>query len=245
MLETLSLIQMITAYEQFINYCSSIEDKEINSGIYIEKHHIIPRHSGGSNDKSNIIRLSRKNHILAHYYRWLSYNSNPDKIAYYFMTGDPTGEAKRESGKLAQKTWTPEKRSKCAKKAYQTMIKRNSGVVNRGDSWRKNVSKAAKANIISNRSKRHSQETQKLLNSRFKFTFSSRSIFIDQRDFTDFVQTSKYLCSLLGIVIKDSEHKRFIRLVKKERSIFHGIRLDMAISSQAGDGLSSPGRFRD
>jgi hypothetical protein len=230
-------MQMETIYEKFIEYCHSIERGEIESGIYVEKHHIIPRHCGGTNEKINIIRLSRKNHILAHYYRWLAYDSKPDKIAFLFMKGDPTGEAKRMSGALAQKTWTFEKRSKANKKAYKTMLERKSGIVSRGESWRQNVSKAAKNNIAVNRTARFSDETKDLMESKFRFKFGHRSVFIDQVQFSDFARTSEYLCQIFGISVKPSEHKKFIRLVKGERSIFHGIKLDMAISSQAESGL--------
>lgn len=237
LLGSLNLTSMKTVYEQFIEYCYSIEKDEIESGIYMEKHHILPRHSGGNNDKLNLIKLSRKNHILAHYYRWLAYDSKPDKIAFLFMKGDPTGEAKRMSGVLAQRTWTFEKRSKASKKAYITMLERKSGVVSRGESWRQNVSRAAKGNIAANRAVRINGDTKLLMESKFKFKFDSRSIFIDQRQFSDFVRTSEYLCNLLGISVKPNEHKKFIRLVKGERSIFHGIKLDMVISSQAESGL--------
>ena len=39
----------------------------------IEKHHIIPKHAGGSNEINNIVLFSTKNHTFAHYYRFLAY----------------------------------------------------------------------------------------------------------------------------------------------------------------------------
>lgn len=33
---------------------------------YTEKHHIVPRCMGGSNDKGNIVRLTAREHVLAH-----------------------------------------------------------------------------------------------------------------------------------------------------------------------------------
>jgi len=211
----------------------------------MEKHHILPRHSGGTNEKQNLIYLTRKNHILAHYYRWIAYNSKPDRLAYLFMRGDITGEAKREASKLAQKTWTFEKRSACSKKAYQTMLKRKSGIAARGETWRQNVSKASKKNILQNRKSRFTNKTVSLQNCSFRFKHGSRVLFINQKDFSDFSETSKYLCVLLGIKVKKSEHLKFIRLVRGERKVFHGIKVDMVISSQAENGQSFLGRFRD
>ena len=154
---------MENIYEQFIEYCRSVEEEEIQSGIYMERHHVVPKHCGGSDEDSNIIRVSRKNHILAHFYRWIAYDSKPDRVAYYFMVGDPTGEAKREAARMAQRTWTPEKRSECSKRAYQTMLIRKNGITNRSAQWRNNVSRAARGNIAVNRTKRMSQKTLDLM----------------------------------------------------------------------------------
>jgi dihydropteroate synthase len=155
------------------------------------------------------------------------------------MVGDPTGEAKRESGRLAQKTWTPQKRSECSKKAYQTMLIRNSGMVFRGESWKKNVSDAAKRNIAENRSKRISPDTLILYDSVFEFKYKNSKEVINQSDFSDFVQTSKHLCSVFGLNVKESEHKKFLVFVKGKRKSFHGIVLNKVISSQAVEGTGS------
>lgn len=236
LLESLSLVKMETVYEQFINYCKSIELVEIFSGKYLETHHIVPKHCGGGNDSSNLIRLSRKNHILAHFYRWISYESKKDKLAYHFMCGDPDGTAKREAGRLSQMTWTPEKRSEASKKAYKTMQERGTGIINRSESWRTNVSRSAKERASMLIKSRMTEDSLLLMTRTYSFKFSGKIVTVNQWNFENFSETSKYLCKLFGLVIKESEHKKFIRLVKGERKIFHGITLDMVISSQAVPG---------
>jgi len=231
-----SLSPMETVYEQFIHYCKEIEESEISSGIYLETHHIVPRHCGGTNDSDNLIKLSRKNHILAHFYRWISYESQKDRIAYYFMCGDPDGTAKREAGRLAQQTWTPEKRSAASKKAYQTMLERGTGVANRSESWRQNVSKSARKRVNNLRKHRMTGDSLSLMTKTYWFNFSGKTVIVDQKDFDNFLETSKYLCNVFGLNIKESEHKKFIRLVKGERKVFHGITIDKVISSQAVPG---------
>lgn len=37
---------------------------------YSEKHHIIPRSHGGSDDKSNLVELTAQEHFMAHFYLW-------------------------------------------------------------------------------------------------------------------------------------------------------------------------------
>jgi hypothetical protein len=43
---------------------------------YVEKHHIVPRCLGGSNDRENIVRLTAREHILAHKLLVRMYPSN-------------------------------------------------------------------------------------------------------------------------------------------------------------------------
>jgi len=44
---------LMTIYEQFIEYCKT----ENFDSEYYEKHHIVPKHSGGTDDKENLIYL--------------------------------------------------------------------------------------------------------------------------------------------------------------------------------------------
>jgi hypothetical protein len=69
---------LMTIYEQFIEYCKS---ETFDSECY-EKHHIVPKHSGGTDDKENLIYLPPHIHTLSHYYRWLTFQEIGDKVAY-------------------------------------------------------------------------------------------------------------------------------------------------------------------
>lgn len=51
-----------------------------------EKHHIIPRHDGGTDD-DGIVLLTRRNHTLAHYIRWRWKKQAGDLLAYKLMGG--------------------------------------------------------------------------------------------------------------------------------------------------------------
>ena len=75
-METTSIL--MTIYEQFIEYCKS----ENFDSEYYEKHHIVPKHSGGTDDKENLIYLPPHIHTLSHYYRWLTFQEMGDKVAY-------------------------------------------------------------------------------------------------------------------------------------------------------------------
>jgi len=60
----------------------------------LERHHIVPRHAGGANDKENLVKLSLKDHMLAHKIRYEVYGNRYDLSAYSYMTGQSAG-AKR------------------------------------------------------------------------------------------------------------------------------------------------------
>ena len=55
--------------------------------IYTHKHHIIPRHAGGSNDPSNIVVLTTEEHALAHKKLFFIYGRWQDELAYQCLSG--------------------------------------------------------------------------------------------------------------------------------------------------------------
>ena len=81
---------MNNIYEDFISY---LKEKEVSLTGYIEKHRIVPGHSGGKYEDKNIVLVSFLDHCLAHFYRYLAYGSPIDLYAYHKMIGD-TEEAR-------------------------------------------------------------------------------------------------------------------------------------------------------
>lgn len=51
------------------------------------KHHIIPRHMGGSDDPNNLIELSIEEHSQAHLKLYEQYGKKEDLCAYYMLSG--------------------------------------------------------------------------------------------------------------------------------------------------------------
>ena len=51
------------------------------------KHHIIPRHQGGSDDPSNLVELTVEEHALAHKLLYEKYGKWEDKVAWLALSG--------------------------------------------------------------------------------------------------------------------------------------------------------------
>ena len=51
------------------------------------KHHIIPRHRGGSDDPSNLVEVTINQHIMFHWCEWNRTGSEMDEIAYRMLSG--------------------------------------------------------------------------------------------------------------------------------------------------------------
>ena len=58
-------------------YCALISKRLENpitkNDCYCETHHIIPKSEGGSNDKSNLVNLTAREHYIAHLLLWKIY----------------------------------------------------------------------------------------------------------------------------------------------------------------------------
>lgn len=133
-------------YDKFIDKCKT---QYIPKGTYTEKHHIVPRYAGGTNDISNLIVLTYRQHILAHLLLYRKYKNIEDLTAYKLMKSLPEerksiickmiGERHKQSGhiyelgrKNAETNWineikTKESLSKGGKRAGQ--IAKESGQV--------------------------------------------------------------------------------------------------------------------
>lgn len=98
--------------------------------VIYHTHHIIPRHAGGTNDPSNLIKLTIQEHAEAHRLLWEQYGRLEDKLAWLGLS-NITDEAWKVSQELATKAkQQPEVRAKMSqikkqhwsKKEYKTKM---------------------------------------------------------------------------------------------------------------------------
>lgn len=123
-----------TWYEQLI---SNAQSRDFDKSYYFEKHHIIPRSLGGTNDYENIVKLTAKEHFICH----------------LLLTKMTTGKAKRSMACAAMAMTHIDDRPRYAPKArtYEYMKKNLS-----------NTTKGLKKTYASFLNRRHTEETKKL-----------------------------------------------------------------------------------
>jgi hypothetical protein len=77
-----------------------LEKRTKSTEIYYENHHIVPKHMGGDNSKDNLVLLTFREHVLAHYLLWRIHGCEGDKLM-YSLRNLQTEEAQRLRVKLA------------------------------------------------------------------------------------------------------------------------------------------------
>jgi hypothetical protein len=116
------------AYDSFIEKLKNEEKNNYDDNgkplVGYEKHHIIPRFDGGTNDKSNIVVVSVKDHVIAHWLRWEVLKKPQDYTAFLFRIGD-NKEAKAQQD-LAVKA-ARERDKKAGLRMYNSKWQREMG----------------------------------------------------------------------------------------------------------------------
>jgi len=111
---------------------------------YLERHHIHPRSMGGSNDSSNIIALTARQHFLAHWLLWKAYRNRKTAFAFRMMCQAKRGYQERYSrissrlyeainSDVSHSDATKQKMSQSARgKPKSNEHRRNISIANRG-----------------------------------------------------------------------------------------------------------------
>ena len=95
--------------------------------IYWHRHHMIPRHAGGTDDTSNLVRVNLPMHAMLHKIRWEEIGDEYDKIAWLTLSGqigkeEASNKARRAASRLVFEKrigifgMTPEKKDEANRK---------------------------------------------------------------------------------------------------------------------------------
>ena len=140
----------------------------MSKSIYTHKHHIIPRHAGGTDDPSNIIELTIEEHALAHKKLYEEHGRWQDEVAYLTLSGQIGKEEatiraikKANTGKT---TWM--KGKKHTEETKRKMSEAKKGNKNRvgkkhTEETKRNISEAKKGKPSNRAGKKHTEETKR------------------------------------------------------------------------------------
>lgn len=87
----------LNAYDTYLEECRPHESTKVDSKGKklqgVEEHHIIPHFEGGLDTRAplareNLILLTVKEHVIAHWIRWKVLNKREDYISFLFRIGD-------------------------------------------------------------------------------------------------------------------------------------------------------------
>lgn len=118
----------LNPYDTYIQEIRKKRENFSDSEVYMEKHHIIPRFEKGPDSEENLIRLTVKEHIIAHWIRWQVLKKDQDRMAYLFRIGD-TAEALKLKSLAVQEARKRDKEEGKGRKSpdYQSLMGRRGG----------------------------------------------------------------------------------------------------------------------
>jgi hypothetical protein len=91
-------------YDKFISIIRNLGER--NFDCYTETHHIIPRCLGGSDAKENLIKLTLREHFLAHWLLWKAYLGHlPLASAFLQMNNKNSKTHKPFQGRITSRTY--------------------------------------------------------------------------------------------------------------------------------------------
>lgn len=130
----------MSIYTQIYNNlceCKKAIKDQYGPGSNLHKHHIIPKHMGGSDDITNITYLTVKEHQIAHFLLWKMYNNPNDLRAMYMLGANLTYLQRKKVGEYCRDNrigfFSPKyynKRGEWRRKGIKTQINNRVGIHN-------------------------------------------------------------------------------------------------------------------
>lgn len=83
--------------------CENAQSRIIEEGVYYERHHIIPKNVGGNNSRKNLVRLTGREHYIAHLLLTRMFNSANYKIKMLAAFGGFISQNRNNARKLTSR----------------------------------------------------------------------------------------------------------------------------------------------
>lgn len=118
------------------NLCSSrVHLKETwKPGSNLHRHHIVPKHSGGTDDESNFTYLTVREHVIAHFLLWKMHQNPNDLRAMHMLGAELTSLQRKITGEFCRDnnigfySATPEQKREWTDAGRKTMKEKKLGM---------------------------------------------------------------------------------------------------------------------
>jgi hypothetical protein len=90
-------------YNRYINFITSLQNQILSD--YNEEHHICPKSLNGPDDSSNLIKLSARQHFIAHWMLWKAYETSELTHAFWAMCHQKNARQQNRYNKINSKTY--------------------------------------------------------------------------------------------------------------------------------------------
>lgn len=159
-------------YENIYNQLIENAKTRVLENTYVEKHHIIPQSMGGSNDVTNIVKLTAKEHFVAHHLLWKMYRNREMVHAFMLMCNIKRNGVKY-SVSAKEYQLLKEDNRKFRSEFMTGRVGNNTGK-SLSQEWKDNISKALTGRPGGNngstgfKGKHHTEENKKILSEKQK-----------------------------------------------------------------------------
>jgi hypothetical protein len=159
-------------YNQIIDRANQ---RALEKDTYIEKHHIIPRCIGGTNDSDNIVKLLAREHFICHWLLCRIYPDNNKLVHAFWMMSFcrktyryvPSSRAYNEAKELHSKLLSDRMKGRKLSKETKNKISEANLGKKRTEEQCKNISKSLKGKDNGWNNRKHSEDSkEKMANSK-------------------------------------------------------------------------------
>jgi hypothetical protein len=91
--------------QRYNKFISTLQTQQIPESIGNEIHHIVPKSLNGSNDKSNLIRITSRQHFIAHWMLWKAYGTNELTYCFWAMAHQKNKSQQNRYTKINSRTY--------------------------------------------------------------------------------------------------------------------------------------------
>ena len=101
-------------YNRYLKFIESLKSQAIDG--YCEVHHIVPKSLGGTNAKDNLVKLTARQHYIAHWMLWKALGGVVGRSFFMMSNFGKYGKTNSKTYDLARKDYSEQVKEQMAKK---------------------------------------------------------------------------------------------------------------------------------